>query len=218
MTRGTCVTIFVVLQTLLVSQAAICGCVRATSTNRLQWSESAVVISPDHQWEIEADPNLGSNNNNTRVFAHNCKTGKQIDLFTLTRNAEVYWGPGSNRVLIINMPVANTGEILLFNVYNLSYEKSNRQLKQLDSMIKNSVTRELGSNRQIVFYLPSFASWDNNELILEIGGATTYGSAGPMTSYCYSAVINTATEQVEVVLPSRKPKKGADRVECKKFP
>lgn len=206
-----------VMPLLVLSHMATASCIKTKSSGRLQWSEPATITSPDHRWQIEVRPVLTSNYNETPVSVRNCKTNRSFNLFTLTRNADLYWSQSSKSVFVIDNPTDGTSRLFIFLIDNeLEGSHSNHDL--INYNVKNAVMKAIGSNRQIVFYLSSFVSWNDDKLVLVVGGTTSSGDNGPMKPYCFGMVINTDSEDVTAVLSSKELRKKFKGTICRIYP
>lgn len=173
----------------------------ARSHAQFQWSEAARLVSPNRDWELKVEPRLTSDENESPVLLRNCRNSKSRILLTLTRTADVNWSQNGKRLLIINEPVANASTLLLFDTSsanNLPSRPTDRDT--IDETVKKRLSEEIGKNRQIEFYLPEFVGWRSADLIIAVGGASTSGGAGPMTSYCYGFLIDSNTRAIKDVL------------------
>jgi len=89
---------------------------------------------------------------------------------------------------------------LLFNTASVRGDAEGKA-KQIDDVVKRRRSQELGEKRHVEFYLPQFVSWKAGDLVIAVGGATSSGGDGPMSSYCYGFLIDIGTRQVRAALP-----------------
>jgi hypothetical protein len=181
---------------------------------RLQWSEAIKLVSPDGTWELEVRPLLTSDENQSPVLLRRCQGSDSRTLLTLQRSAVAYWGPDSKSLLVVNEPVANSNELLLFDTTSVKGDEW--KARQIDELVKRRLSQELGETRQIEFYLPQFVSWKANDLLIAVGGATSHGD-GPMSPYCYGFLIDSGTRKIRAVLPEESLKAKLGK-ECRVSP
>jgi hypothetical protein len=179
-------------------------CVGTSRTHgHLHWSESAKIVAPNRAWQVEVHPILDADENKTPVTLRSCSGPSFWPLFTLQRDAYAYWSSDSKHLLIVNAPFSGTNKLLLFSVDELVLNAQKRVPDALDTAVTEELTRQLGERVHIVFYLPIYASWKGNNLLLAVGGEFSTSNTGPMGSYCYGFLVDSDTSQVKNVLSKR---------------
>jgi hypothetical protein len=173
---------------------------------RLQWSDSAKLIAPDHVWVVEVRPVLDADENRTPVSLHRCGGTGSWPLFTLERSAELHWAADSNHVLVINEPLSGTNKLIFFSVASLTTGTQGPSPDALNKGVNKALTQRLGQEKHIQFYLPSFVSWKGDDLLLAVGGETYPANVGPLASYCYGMRIDSSTLRVESILSEKELK------------
>lgn len=204
---------------LLLSRAVMAECSVSTMNNgHLQWSEPATITSPNHKWQVEVHPILTSDYNQTPVSLRNCDTNKASKIFTLERSAELFWDPNSKYFLVINKPNSDDYRLLIFHVSNLSKHNHIHHPSALDDSIKKLIDNHLGKNKRIRFYLPSYVSWKNEKIAIAVGGTALPAGDGPMSPYCYGAVIDADKENVTTFLSKDDFKRKFKNAACQIYP
>jgi len=184
----------VLMAIFFLATAGTTNCGQAGGSNaHIQWSASAIATAPDHSSQLEVHPVLTSDENASPVVLRSCADGSVHQLFTLERSADVYWGPTSIDLLIINQPNADKYDISMFSARG---QNSGMVEKIFNDAVVSRLLKAEGPDRRVVFYLPRFISWKGNELLLAVGGATVAAKGGPMSSYCYGMMINSQTLQI----------------------
>ncbi len=181
----------------------------------LGWSEFATIVAPNRAWQVEVHPVLSSGENQTPVSLRGCEKAGSWPLFILERDAEMYWGPDSRSLLVVNEPLAGGNKLLFFNVKALSEVKQTPAPDELDKAVEQVLLQRLGEKRHVEFYLPTFVSWKDSKLLLAGGGTTFSGKiseSGPTASYCYGFLVNSDTLHIQEVLSAEelKAKFGAE--------
>jgi hypothetical protein len=186
---------------------------------QLGWSEFATVVAPDRAWQVEVHPVFTSRENHTPVTLRGCEKGGSWPLFILERDAEMYWGPDSSSLLVVNEPLSGTNQLLFFDVETPSDGKQTQAPDELDKAVEQVLIKRLGKNRRTEFYLPNLVSWKGSQLLLAVGGTSSYakGESGPMKEYCYGFMINTDTLRVQEVLSATELKANSG-AECETYP
>jgi len=172
------------------------------SQAQLGWSGFATVIAPNGEWQLEVHRALTSDENLTPVVIRSCRNAGAWPLFILERDADAYWGPDNRHLLVVNKPVSGGSQLLLFDVNAISQDKPAEAPDELDRTVKRTLLRLLGSNRELVFYLLTLASWKRNKLVLAIGGTSlvkTSNSNGSMNEYRYGFSVDITKLQVDEV-------------------
>ena len=187
---------------------------------QLGWSNFAIVVAPNRAWQVEVYPALTSDENLTPVILRGCRKPGSWPLFTLQRDAQIYWGPESKNLLVVNEPLSGGNQLLFFEIKAVSEGKQIQAADTLDDRVKQVVLQRLGQKAVTGFYLPTFVSWRANKLLLAAGGTAFYGKPnerGPIKEYCYGLMIDTNTVQIREVLPATelRAKFGA---ECQAIP
>jgi len=69
---------------------------------------------------------------------------------------------------------------------------------ETDKLLRSAVARKIGPKRNIEFYMLTFVSWKNNELIVNVGGTSSdkRQASGPMELFCFAASIDSDSGQV----------------------
>jgi len=173
-------------------------CVAAQPLTRpaiLQWSKKAIVKSPDGQLQIEVHPILTDQDNHSPVVVHRRYDGREWALFTLSRVADVLWEADGNRILVIDEPTANDYDVHLYS------SDGKRTELDTDGMIRSTVARLLGPDRKLEFYLPTFLSWEDADLVIAVGGASSTGmplpmQSLPMKSFCFAVHVDSVSGRV----------------------
>lgn len=181
----------------------------------LEWSMFAAIVAPNRAWQVEVHPALTSEENLTPVSLRGCRKAGSRPLFILQRDAEIYWGPDSNSLLVVNEPVDLGNQLLFFNVKASSEGKQTEAPDELDKEVQQVLFQHLGEKRHVDFYLPTFVSWKDSKLLLAVGGTTFSGKireSGPTASYCYGFLVNSDTLHIQDVLSAEelKAKFGAE--------
>jgi hypothetical protein len=182
----------------------------------LGWSDFATIVAPNDAWQVEVHPALTSDENLTPVLLRGCQKAGSWPLFILQRDAEMYWGPDSSRLLVVNEPLSGGNQLLFFNIKALSEAKQTQAPDKLDKTVQQVLLQRLGEKKQIGFYLPTLVSWKKDKLLLAVGGdmfPRKIGYNGPTTEYCYGFMIDTKTLRVQDVL-SAEELKAASGAEC----
>ncbi|MGB8412740.1 MAG: hypothetical protein WCE23_07935 [Candidatus Binatus sp.] len=182
----------------------------------LDWSMFATVVAPNGAWQVEVHPALTSDENLTPVLLRGCQKAGSWPLFILQRDADMYWGPDSSSLLVVNEPFSGTNQLLFFNIQALSEGKQTQAPDKLDKTVQQVLLQRLGEKNQIGFYLPTLVSWKKDKLLFAVGGnmfPRKIGYNGPTTEYCYGFMIDTKTLQVQDVL-SAEQLKTASGAEC----
>jgi hypothetical protein len=134
----------------------------------------------------------------------------------LKRSAEFYWG-GKDNLLIIDEPVADAYRVRFFDLSGNRNIKEYGEAAGVDGQIRKKLSEDFGKSASVQFYLPKVASWKGSKIVLSIGGAISSNSDGPMTPYCYSAVVNSQSGRVESLTRVAKPL-TASGATCQIFP
>jgi hypothetical protein len=182
---------------------------------RLHWSQPLKAWSPDHAWELTVSPVLNAQENRTTVVVRRRGVAHANVVLTLRRDADAYWC-GDGRMLIIDAPVADSYDVLLFRRGRPGRVTRLRAVSGLDTDMRNRLRRALGPGRDIVFYLPTFASWAGSRLTLMLGGTTTRGASGLMTPFCFRVAVDTRTARVAQFTGVQRPVQGSQT--CRIFP
>jgi len=192
----------------LVFGAVLCAQAPAVSLGRarLRWSEEATVISPSRLWQVEVHPVHDSENNETPVVLRGRAKGDSRALFTLQRDAELYWSSDSGRLLVVNAPLRGTNELLLFSVGGAT-AGAERPANALDRLVADAIAERLGSEQHIQSYMPAFVSWENDRLLLSVGGTAYRKEVGPLVSYCFGTTVDTATLRIQQVYSEKELRK-----------
>jgi hypothetical protein len=143
----------------------LCGVVAGTRV-RLQSSEPAKLLAPDHAWQIETHPKLNSEENQTPVSLRSCANSGLIPLFVLQRSAEAYWSPRNSAILIVDEPLSGTSRLLLFNVKAVSQGSKQEAPDTINLNVRDAIASQLGDKRHVEFYLPRYVRWNGNRLLL----------------------------------------------------
>ena len=196
--------------------------IRATprTHSQLQWSEYATVVAPNDAWQVEVHPVLTSGENQTPVILRGCQKSGSWPLFILERDADIYWGPKSKNLLMVNKPLSGGNQLLFFDIKAVSEGKQAQAVSTLDERVKQAVLQRLGQKTVTGFYLPTFISWNESRLLFAAGGNAFYGKrneSGPIKEYCYGLMIDTNTLQIQEVL-SAKQLKARFGAECQTMP
>jgi len=192
------------LALLLIIEVAFAQCSGASQTRAtLQWSKPAKIVAPDRFWVVEVNPVLDADENKTPVIIRKCGESKSWPLFTLQRSANLYWSSDSKRLLVVNQPLSGTNKLLIFSVPSPINRGLESPSDALDKMVYSTLLERLGKNKHIQFYLPTFVSWTNNNLLLAVGGAAYAEDTGPLDAYCYGLRINSDTLHVDKVLSEK---------------
>jgi hypothetical protein len=156
----------------------------------LHWSRRAIVKSPDGQFQIEVHPILTDEEDHSPVVVRRLYDGKEWELFTLTRAAHALWSPDSHRILVIDEPTADNYEVHLYS------PEGKRMEADTDGMMRSAVLSGIAPGREIDFYLPTFVSWKDNELVLAVGGTSSRGIPSPMQSFCFAVSVDSDSGKV----------------------
>ena len=156
----------------------------------LHWSKKTVVESPDRQLQIEVHPILTDEENHSPVVVHRLNDGKEWALFTLKRAAHAIWSSDGHRILVIDEPTADN-----YQVYLCSPE-GQRVVAEVDEKMRAAVTNQIGSDRNIEFYLPTFVSWKGHELAIAAGGTSFDGVHRSTEPFCFTVSIDSDSGQV----------------------
>lgn len=163
----------------------------------LHWSRPTKTESPNHAWELRVFPGVRDGANHSAVVVRKRGGGRAINVLTLERDANVYWGDES-RLLILDHPITIPRRILLFRLGSAGSVTRIRATPDLDADIRDRVLRALGRTADVAFYIPTFASWTGSRLVLRVGGTVIYKkTAPPMIAYCYRFTVNSRTAIVE---------------------
>ncbi|TBR36725.1 MULTISPECIES: hypothetical protein [Dyella] len=184
--------LFAALVMLAASGVPPCGSARLHHGD-IQWSERITVSAPDRASQVEVHPNLESDENETPVILRFCRDGSTKPLITLQRAGTVNWSPDSQRLLIINSPVSNTYEVMLFT---LSGDGQVAEEGDLNADILRERPSAGPGFEKVIFYLPNFASWKGNELVLSVGVTLGPERSGPTSTMCYGVAIDSQTHRV----------------------
>lgn len=204
---------------LAISCIATASCVATKSSGEIQWSERSSIVSPNHVWRLEVHPNLASDDNESPVAVVNCKTNASYPIFVLDRMAYSYWSPNGDNLVIINESGVDVYNVLFFDIKSSSTFNPSQTFNVLNKKIENVIFNKLGKNRFVHFYLPTFVSWTDGELVLAVGGATTSpGAYGPMTPYCFGIVVDTGTQNIKSVVSADELKHEFSNTECRVSP
>jgi hypothetical protein len=177
---------------LIVAMTSIVG-LAAQSVSRpafLHWSKKTVVKSPDKKLQIEVHPILTDEENHSPVVVHRLYDGKEWNLFTLKRAAQAIWRPDSQRILVIDEPTADNYQVYLFS------PEGQRIETDTDKTMRAAVASHIGSDGKIEFYLPTFVSWKDHELVIAAGGTSSKEVPGPMESFCFAVSIDSNSGQL----------------------
>lgn len=177
----------------------------------LQWSRRSIVKSPNREWQVEVHPILTAEENQSPVVIRNLKDDRTRPLFILRRSAELQWGPGSDRLLVIDQPTADDYNIALFTIDGA------RTTVDTDKVIRLAISQQLGAGRSMEFYLPRFVVWRGKEVVVSVGGSTSSGINRPMVSYCYGVLIDSDSGEVLRVFQAEELK-ARFRSECRVSP
>ena len=177
----------------------------------LQWSEPVRVVAPDRAWVVEVHPILDADENRTPVTLHKCGESKSWPLFTLRRDADVYWSSDSKQLLVIDQPLSGGNKVLLFTVPKTGTEIAKAESDALDKAVRAVISEHVGEGKHITFYLPALASWKDRALLLAVGGEAYAGNGGPLDSYCYGLTINSDSLHVGEVLSEKQLKARTGR-------
>jgi hypothetical protein len=172
----------------------------------LQWSESRKIVSPDRKWSIITKPDLSADENRTAVLLRSCRGSAAHLLFTLSRAADVDWSADGERVMVINKPGADSYEVLFSDDVSEAFSVSGGGLEHLDGIVRQAINARLGIGRQIEFFLPRFTSWTPTGFVISVGGSTSAGGDGPMSSYCYGIAFRQKDRSVQRVLSANELK------------
>lgn len=194
--------------------AAVPGSAEPQSHARLQWSERTKISSPGRAWQLMVSPALHSANNATRLVVTKRGASPQLVL-TLRRRADAYWG-GGDRLLIVNQPLADFYEILLYQLGPTGAATRLRGTPEVNSELHARLLRSLGARSTFAFFLPRFESWSGSHLVFTVGGTVVHGTEGPMIPYCYRVALDSRTAQIEALTPID-VSRGRDGA-CRVFP
>ena len=209
----------VVLGLLLFSQGAMASCNGVVQKHaHIQWSNPANIVSPNKMWQLEVHPDLTSDENRSQIFLRRCSDEKFFNLFTLERNAEVYWGGGDGHLLVIDQPTTDVSKLILIDTKSLFDTKKSLSYLDLNNEIQGDVKRRLGAARHIEFYLLNFVEWDDGTLVLGVGGTTSSGANGPMTPYCYGVRLDSNTSSVKNLISADDLRSRFNNASCVVFP
>jgi hypothetical protein len=172
----------------------------------LQWSESRKIVSPDRKWSIMTKPDLSADENRTAVLVRSCSGGVPRLLFTLSRAADVDWSADGKRVMVINKPGADSYEVLFSDDVSKALSESGGGLEHLDRILRQAVNARLGIGREIEFFLPRLTAWTPTGFIISVGGSTSAGADGPMSSYCYGIDYREKDRSVRRILSANELK------------
>jgi hypothetical protein len=195
-----------ILLTVLLTGVSGQPCSGASGENaHLHWSEPADVVSPDRSLRVEVRPTDDSDDHGTAVALHFCGRPNSRLLFTLRRDADLYWSADSQRLLIIDRPFSETGQLLLFSVHDAAEgtEALDHATNTVDAAVRKVLVKHLGPGNKVEFFQPSYRSWNGNTLLLAVGGATSTRNIGPMKGYCYGVMVNSDTRRVEQVISAQ---------------
>lgn len=161
----------------------------------LQWSKKAILKSNDGQFQIEVHPILTDPENHSPVVVRRLSDKKEWRLFTLTRAARVMWSSDSHSILVIDEPTADD-----FTVHLYSPEGKRTEVNT-DRLMRSTVAGRLGAGREIEFYLPTFVSWKDSELVIAVGGTSSTGMPSPMESlpmesFCFAVSVDSGSGKV----------------------
>lgn len=170
----------------------------------LHWSSHTTFSSPDHRMQIEVRPVFDPIENKTSVILHACGTSGSWPLFTLERDADIFWRRDSTQILVIDEYLSGGSRIALLGIKQITIQASTSPFPNaLDSAIREAVKDRLGKNSQLGFYLPTMVSWKGDTLIVAVGGNGDSLSSGPSHGYCYGFVIDSATASIQEVIGER---------------
>lgn len=169
---------------------------------QLQWSQAETVVSPNRVWQVEVHPLLNSVDNETPVLLYGCQQGQSWRLFTLERDANLYWSPDSKYLLIINAPLSGTNKLLLFSINRLITGTQSAS-GMLDKIVNEALLYRLGGKKHVQFYLPTYVSWKGNRLLFAVGGETYTQDVGPTNSFCYGVVADNDMLQLKSVISEK---------------
>lgn len=194
--------ISVVLSGLLLAGAAVPQCdAPSQSKIQLHWSRYNKVVAPNRSFAVEVHPILDSEENQSPVTLRACETSKSWPLFILQRSAELYWSADSKRLLIVDEPLSGTNKVMLFPIDKLTQQSQANAPDAINVAIKEALTRKLGKHSHFQFYLPTYVSWNGNDLLLAIGGTTYTQENGPEQSYCYGFEIDSSSMHIKKIMP-----------------
>ncbi len=184
------------------------------STQHLHWSVPSITVPAHGHWQIAVYPDFQSDDNQSPVVLSECPSGQSRTLFFLERNANVYWEPNGEQLLFINQPVANTSELLWFNTQT----KPNANPRQMDQILRRATQKRLGKKSHIAFYLLDMVSWQNDQLVLSVGGAYLQKPVGAMTTYCFGIQLHPTTLKIGRVFSPAELKRRFNGAECRTSP
>jgi hypothetical protein len=203
---------------LVLSQGAMASCDGVMQNHmHIQWSDPARVVSPDRAWQVEVHPDLTSDENESEVSLRRCSDGSSSKLFTLERSADIYWEPDGGHLLVLNQPDADVSKLLLVDEKSRFVAGQSPLPLDFDNELRGEIRQRLGATRNIAFYLLNFVSWNDKTLVLSVGGATYSGASGPMTPYCYGAVIDSYSARIKSIL-SAQDLQSKFNTKCEIFP
>jgi hypothetical protein len=156
----------------------------------LHWSRRTIVKSPDGQFQIEVHPILTDEENHSPVVVHRLYDGREWKLFTLTRAAHTLWSPDGHRILVIDEPTVDNYVVHLYS------PEGKRTEADTDGMMRSAVASRIAPGREVEFYLPTFVSWNDNELVIAVGGTSSHGIASPMESFCFAVSVDSGSGNV----------------------
>ena len=171
-----------------------------TSRHSLHWSDSLAAADPTGRWQLEVRPNEGDSADQAPVVLRACGSNREWSLFTLDRDAEMYWAPRGDVLLVLDAPTADDYQVRLFDLAPALAGAAPSSHDEIDHSLRRAVQRRLGKDRQIQFHLLRFVAWRGTNLIVSVGGMTTRGSLGPMAEYCYGAVVDTRRWDLSALL------------------
>ena len=180
-----------------------CGAAGARRVH-LQWSDSVEAVSPGGGFEVRVLPNFSSDErsveNETPVVLGRCKDGIVHRIFTLHRDAELFWGPGDAGVVVVEQRTADWYTLSFFRTIPWQGGSAAQSDPHLDEAVLAAIRRRLPADRKIGFYLPRVISWVGTEIALAIGGTTYPRQDGPGKSYCYGVIVSSETLHISRVL------------------
>ena len=158
----------------------------------IHWSTSSAFLSSDHRWMLDVKPSY-SEGDSADVYASRADSEARLLLFKLQRDAEVYWPPDQDQVVILDEKSSNEYRLLIFNLKR----PSEKTASTLNGEIVRDIKEHLGSNEQIVYYFPGVARWIGKAAsLVTVGAVTVHNGTGPFTAHCFGYVADLKSQKI----------------------
>lgn len=127
----------------------------------------------------------------------------------------MHWGPRGNALLMVNWPGAGHGELRFFDAERIAARGSTVGSDRVDRIVRDAVLSRLGSVNTIAFYSPSVVSWRKDRLVLSVALQAVRGRTGPLRSFCYGVVLDSAATKLKEALSENEMKTRYPNAICR---